>query len=72
MSEARALFDFPLHTCWSYDATCAVERYFADAAKLGVTGAYRMVVNCGESAGQTVPHLHVHLLAGRGLQWPPG
>ena len=42
------------------------------AAKLGVAGAYRMVVNCGESAGQTVPHLHVHLLAGRGLQWPPG
>ena len=37
MSEARALFDFHLHTCWSYDATCAVERYFADAAKLGVT-----------------------------------
>ena len=42
------------------------------AAKLGVAGAYRMVVNCGESAGQTVPHLHIHLLAGRGLQWPPG
>ena len=42
------------------------------AAKLGVAGAYRVVVNCGESAGQTVPHLHIHVLAGRGLQWPPG
>ena len=42
------------------------------AAKLGVARGYRMVVNCGESAGQTVPHLHIHLLAGRGLQWPPG
>ncbi len=44
----------------------------ATAAKLGVSGGYRLVVNCGESAGQTVPHLHIHLLAGRGLQWPPG
>lgn len=42
------------------------------AAKLGVSGGYRIVINCGESAGQTVPHLHIHLLAGRGLQWPPG
>ncbi len=42
------------------------------ASQLGVAGAYRIVVNCGESAGQTVPHLHIHLLAGRGLQWPPG
>ena len=44
----------------------------ATAAKLGVSGGYRLVVNCGESAGQTVPHRHIHLLAGRGLQWPPG
>ena len=35
MSETRAIFDFHLHTCWSYDATCAVEWYFAEAAKLG-------------------------------------
>jgi histidine triad (HIT) family protein len=40
--------------------------------KLGLTGGYRLVVNCGESAGQTVPHLHIHLLSGRGLHWPPG
>jgi histidine triad (HIT) family protein len=33
---------------------------------------YRLVVNCKESAGQTVPHLHIHLLAGRPLGWPPG
>ena len=39
---------------------------------LGLTGGYRLVVNCGESAGQTVPHLHIHILAGRGLHWPPG
>ena len=39
---------------------------------LGLTGGYRLVVNCGETAGQTVPHLHIHILAGRGLHWPPG
>ncbi|MCK5895959.1 MAG: histidine triad nucleotide-binding protein [Cocleimonas sp.] len=33
---------------------------------------YRVVMNCGESAGQTVFHLHLHLLAGRPLDWPPG
>ncbi len=33
---------------------------------------YRVVMNCGESAGQTVWHVHLHLLAGRALTWPPG
>ena len=33
---------------------------------------YRAVMNCGESAGQTVFHIHLHLLAGRNLTWPPG
>ena len=33
---------------------------------------YRLVVNNGAGAGQTVFHLHVHLLGGRDLQWPPG
>jgi histidine triad (HIT) family protein len=33
---------------------------------------YRLVVNCGEGAGQSVFHIHFHLLGGRPLQWPPG
>lgn len=33
---------------------------------------YRVVTNCGKDGGQTVGHLHFHLLGGRGMQWPPG
>ena len=43
------------------------------AAQLGLTaGGYRLVLNNGRDAGQEVPHLHFHLLAGRRLAWPPG
>ncbi len=42
------------------------------AADAGLTNGYRLVVNNGEDGGQTVYHLHVHVLGGRSLQWPPG
>lgn len=43
------------------------------AKKLGVLeSGFRIVINNGRDAGESVPHLHVHLLAGRTLQWPPG
>ena len=42
------------------------------AAKLGLDAGYRLVVNCGRDGGQSVDHLHVHLLGGRSLGWPPG
>ncbi|MDB6135488.1 MAG: histidine triad protein [Verrucomicrobiales bacterium] len=45
------------------------------ARKLGVCSTdagFRLVINHGRDAGETVPHLHVHLLAGRSLKWPPG
>ena len=42
------------------------------ATKLGISDGYRIVVNCKERAGQTVPHLHMHLLGGRAMGWPPG
>jgi histidine triad (HIT) family protein len=38
----------------------------------GVQAGYRVVNNCGSSAGQSVFHIHFHLLAGRRLSWPPG
>lgn len=40
--------------------------------ELGLEKGYRVVVNTGQDGGQTVGHLHFHLLAGRSLQWPPG
>ena len=38
----------------------------------GISGAYRVVNNCGERAGQSVFHIHLHLLGGRAMTWPPG
>jgi histidine triad (HIT) family protein len=43
------------------------------AKKLGIAEAgFRIVINNGKNGGETVPHLHVHLLGGRALGWPPG
>ncbi len=41
------------------------------ARELGLTD-YRVVSNCGQQAGQSVPHLHFHVLGGRDMTWPPG
>ena len=42
------------------------------AEQLGLGGGYRVVINCGPDAGQTVDHLHLHILGGRAMGWPPG
>jgi len=42
------------------------------AGKLGLGGGYRLVINCGRDGGQEVNHIHVHILGGRGMTWPPG
>ena len=42
------------------------------AEQEGLTDGYRLVINQGEDAGQTVSHLHAHLIGGRKLAWPPG
>jgi histidine triad (HIT) family protein len=49
------------------DAVCKALR----ATGLDKSG-YRLVVNSGETAGQTVGHIHIHVLGGRELAWPPG
>jgi len=43
------------------------------AGKLGLNeSGYRLVINNGEDGGESVPHLHVHILGGRHMAWPPG
>ena len=42
------------------------------AADAGLGSGYRVVTNIGSDGGQTVPHIHFHVLGGRGLAWPPG
>ncbi len=54
-----------------------VAKVFEAAAKIAEREGfsdkgYRLVNNCGEDGGQTVGHIHFHLLAGRNLGWPPG
>ena len=57
------------------DNSAVVAHIFEVIAKLtrerGVE-SYRIVSNIGEQAGQSVPHLHFHVLAGRDMTWPPG
>jgi histidine triad (HIT) family protein len=53
------------------DRMAAVARRLA--AQEGIVGSgYRLVINTGADAGQSVDHLHMHLLAGRRFRWPPG
>ena len=42
------------------------------ARERNLTGGYRTVINTGSDAGQSVAHLHLHLLGGRSMRWPPG
>ncbi len=42
------------------------------AKEQGYQDAFRIVINNGENAGQTVFHIHIHIIAGRALNWPPG
>lgn len=42
------------------------------AEKLELKDGFRIVSNCGPAGGQSVPHLHFHLLGGRDMTWPPG
>lgn len=58
------------------DNSSVVAHIFEVIAKLseemGMTEGFRVVSNCGPCAGQTVPHLHFHVLSGREFTWPAG
>ena len=59
----------------SEEDTPIVGHIFAVIARLSKEldmPSYRVVSNIGEQAGQTVPHLHFHVLSGRDMTWPPG
>lgn len=42
------------------------------AKQLGLAKGYRVVINSGPDGGESVPHLHCHILGGRAMDWPPG
>ena len=68
--HADYLFDFV-----KQGNSAAAGRLLAAAAEIGTRfgpGGYRVVMNEGPDAGQSVYHLHAHVLAGRHLSWPPG
>ena len=67
--HVAGLTDLPgIDSTWNA-LIAAVQRITASE---GLDDGFRVVVNQGELGGQTVPHLHLHLLSGRHLHWPPG
>lgn len=42
------------------------------AREQGLDNGYRIAINCGDEGGQSVDHLHIHILGGRAMMWPPG
>lgn len=68
------------HIRWAYDITednsgviaHIFEKIPVIAKENGLKDGFRIVNNCGESAGQSVHHIHFHLLGGRDFTWPPG
>jgi len=62
------------HAAQEYEATLGHLLYTSGeiARAQNLTNGYRLVINTGPDGGQTVDHLHVHLLGGRPMHWPPG
>ena len=69
-----------MHICWADEInesnSAVVAHIFEVAAKIakeqGLSNGYRIVNNCGADGGQTVKHLHFHLMGGRQFGWPAG
>lgn len=68
IQSADALTEADARTVMAMFAAAKRVAEMLDVTKSG----YRLVTNVGADAGQSVPHLHLHLLGGRSLQWPPG
>jgi len=77
----KHLLVMPIEHVPNYPQFCASQRdalvakLFRTAAQLGLEqagGSFRTVINTGAQSGQTVDHLHIHVLAGRAMHWPPG
>ena len=62
-------FDAERDTRWLVELFQAARRIAEDE---GLDSGYRLVINNGAMAGQSVLHVHLHILGGRGLSWPPG
>ena len=60
------------HTLAFEDISPQAPTHVQIARQRGIEDGYRTVLNVGPGAGQSVFHLHVHLLGGRSLKWPPG
>ena len=65
----QALTDSPTDTTLLAALFLALRKV---TAQRGLEDGYRVVTNVGPAAGQSVPHLHLHLLGGRSMSWPPG
>ena len=50
----------------------AIHRNFIAPRDASSDRGFRLVMNCGDDSGYSVYHIHLHLLGGRGLRWPPG
>ena len=65
------LNDLPPEKLYLAGHLIAVAQKMAATLNIAEDG-YRLVINCNLAGGQTVPHIHVHLLGGRHMTWPPG
>jgi len=63
--------DITVNTMKSLGKMMMVAKELAQKKNISNSG-YRLVINCGKDSGQLIEHLHIHLIGGRRLTWPPG
>ena len=77
VSIIRGLYEYNFYENYCEEDALLMGKLFLVAKKIAkeqgfAEQGYRTVFNCNEDGGQTVNHIHLHLLAGRSLTWPPG